>query len=135
MKLANDFGCSRKTIYDTLKRYYEEDTLQNCENSGRPVIISERVCSHLYLQARRHPFWTYKQLSAATAQHPSPSTIRRILKRFGLGKRRSKQKITIKPPLARKRLKLARKWRRESFQSWIFSDECSVQRTSNFGPQ
>jgi hypothetical protein len=52
-----------------------------------------------------------------------------------LSKRRSKRKIPIKPPLAKKRLKFARKWRRESFESWIFSDECSVQRTSNFGPQ
>jgi transposase len=109
VQLANDFGCSRRTIYNTLKRYSEGEKLENREKSGRPAIISERACSHLYLQARRHPFWTYKQLSAATAQHPSPSTIRRILKRFGLGKRRSKQKIPIKPPLARKRLKFARK--------------------------
>jgi transposase len=90
VQLANDFGCSRPTIYNTLKRYSEGKNLENREKSGRPAIISERACCHLYLQARRHPFWTYKQLSAATAQHSSPSTIRRILKRFRLGKRRSK---------------------------------------------
>lgn len=135
VKLANDFGCSRKTIDNTLKRYHEEDTLENREKAGRTPIISQRASHCLYLQARRHPFWTYKQLSAATPGHPSRSTIQRILKQFGVGKRRSKRKIPIKPSLARKRLRFARKWRRESFQLWIFSNECSVQRTSNFGPQ
>jgi transposase len=84
VQLANDFGCSRKTIFNTLKRYSEGEKLENREKSGRPPIISERACRHLCLQARRHPFWTYKQLSAATASNPSPFTIRRILKRFGL---------------------------------------------------
>ena len=87
----------------------ERERRQRCDKP----IISEHACYHLYLQARRHPFWSYKQLSAATAQNPSPSTIHRILKLFGLGKRRSKQKILIKPPLARKRLRFARKSRRE----------------------
>jgi transposase len=112
VQLANDFCCSRRTIYNTLKRYSEAEKLENREKSGRPPILSERACHHLYVQARRHPFWTYKQLSAATASNPSPSTIRRILRRFGLGKRRSRQKIPIRPSLARKRLKFARKWRR-----------------------
>jgi transposase len=110
VELANDFGCTRKTIFNTLKRYSEGEKLENREKSGRPALISDRACHHLYLQARRHPFWTYKQLSAATAQHPSRSTIRRILKRFGLGKRRSRQRIPIQPSLARKRLRFARKY-------------------------
>jgi predicted regulator of amino acid metabolism with ACT domain len=49
VKLANDFGCSRRIIYNTLKRYLEDDALENREKSGRPVIISERACTHLYL--------------------------------------------------------------------------------------
>ncbi|KAJ5563087.1 hypothetical protein N7535_002469 [Penicillium sp. DV-2018c] len=134
-KLAADFGCTRKTIYNTLQRHSEEGKLENREKSGRPPIFDTRATRLIKLQARRHPFWTYKQLRAACAPHPSPSTVRRILRRFGISKCRSKQKIPIKPSLARTRLRFARKWRRESFQSWIFSDECSVQRTSNFGPQ
>ena len=134
-KLADNFSCTRKTIYNTLKRFEEHKSIQSLSRTGRPSKLDSRACTFLYLQARRHPFWTYKQLSAATPGHPSRSTIQRVLKQFGLSKRRSKQKIPIKPSLARRRLFFARKWRRESFQSWIFSDECSVQRTSNFGPQ
>jgi transposase len=49
VQLANDFGCSRRTIYNTLKRYSEDEKLENREKGGRPAIISERACSHLYL--------------------------------------------------------------------------------------
>ena len=49
VQLANDFGCSRRTIYNTLKRYSEGEKLENREKSGRPPIISERAYSHLYL--------------------------------------------------------------------------------------
>jgi transposase len=125
-KLANEFECSRRTIYNTLKRFEEYQLFESLPRTGRPPILSSRASTYLYLQARRHPFWTYKQLSAATPGHPSRSTIQRVLKQFGLGKWRSKRKIPIKPSLARKRLRFARKWRSESFQSWIFSDECSV---------
>jgi hypothetical protein len=49
VQFANDFGCSRRTIYNTLKRYLEGEKLENREKSGRPVLISERACSYLYL--------------------------------------------------------------------------------------
>jgi hypothetical protein len=40
VKLDNDFGYSPKTVYDTLKRYYEEDTLKNREKASYTPIIS-----------------------------------------------------------------------------------------------
>ena len=49
VKLANDFGCSYKTIYNTLKRYHEEDTLENREKAGRTPIISQSASHCLYL--------------------------------------------------------------------------------------
>ena len=49
VKLANDFGYSRKTIYNTLKRYYKEDTLKNREKASRTPIISQRASLYLYL--------------------------------------------------------------------------------------
>jgi hypothetical protein len=56
VKLANDFGCSRKTIYNTLKRYSEGEKLENREKTGRPSKLDSRATICLYLQARRHPF-------------------------------------------------------------------------------
>jgi transposase len=49
VQLANDFGYTRKTIFNTLKRYSEGEKLENREKSGRPPIISERAYYHLYL--------------------------------------------------------------------------------------
>ena len=134
-KLANDFACSRRTIFTTIKRFQQHRTFDSLPRNGRPLLLSARSSNYLLLQARRHPFWTYKQLGAVLVENPSRSTIKRILSRFGLAKRLSKKKIPISKLLARKRLQFARKWRCEDFGSWIFSDECSVQRTSNIGQQ
>ena len=132
-ELANDFSCSRKTIFNTIKRFQTHQTFNSLSRTGRPTLLSPRSSNYLLLQARRHPFWTYKQLCASLVENPSRSTIKRVLSQFGLAKRLSKKKIPISTLLARKRLRFARKWRCESFNSWIFSDECSVQRTSNIG--
>jgi transposase len=48
VKLANDFGCSRKTIYDTVKRYLEGEKLENRDKTGRPPILSSRAITCLY---------------------------------------------------------------------------------------
>jgi transposase len=44
VQLANDFGCTRKTIFNTLKRFSEGEKLENREKSGRPPILSARAC-------------------------------------------------------------------------------------------
>jgi hypothetical protein len=59
-KLANEFECSRRTIYNTLKRFEEHQLFESLPRTGRPPILSSRASTCLYLQARRHPFWTYK---------------------------------------------------------------------------
>ncbi|KAJ5753957.1 uncharacterized protein N7511_008110 [Penicillium nucicola] len=87
VQLAEEFGCTRKTIYNTLKRYSDGEKLENREKAGRPPILSERTCNYIYLQARRHPNWTLEELSASIAEHPSISTVRRILRRFEPAKR------------------------------------------------
>ncbi|KAJ5581878.1 transcriptional regulator family: Helix-turn-helix and Homeodomain-like HTH [Penicillium sp. DV-2018c] len=97
-KLAADFGCTRKTIYNTLQRHSEDGKLENREKTGRPPMLSKRTCNLLHLQARRHPHWTYKQLSATCSAHPSPSTIRRILRRYGISRRQPKQKDSNQAP-------------------------------------
>jgi transposase len=34
--LANDFSCTRKTIYNTLKRFEESQLLESLPRTGRP---------------------------------------------------------------------------------------------------
>lgn len=88
-KLAAKYGCTPKTIYNTLKRYKDDQIFINRPKSGRPHILTDRAKRHLFLQARQHPSWTYKQLSAALPDHPSPRVICRILKGTGLQKYQS----------------------------------------------
>lgn len=93
----------RRTIYRTLQRFEKEQRIISLPRLGRPKIFNERACNSVKIQARRNPFWTYKQLSASVTNHPSRSTIRRILRPHGLSKRLSKKKIPIGPRLALKR--------------------------------
>ncbi|KAI2680917.1 transcriptional regulator family: Helix-turn-helix [Penicillium roqueforti] len=64
-KLALDFRCSRRTIYNTLKRFKEHNTVKSLPRTGCPRIFSDRTRHLLFILARRHPFWSYKTLSCA----------------------------------------------------------------------
>lgn len=55
-KLAIDFGCSRKTIFNTIQRFKQHNTLGSLPRSGRPMVFSDRTRHYIYLQPRRHPF-------------------------------------------------------------------------------
>jgi transposase len=48
-KLANEFECSRRTIYNTLKRFEEYQLLENLPRTGRPPKLSTRAYNCLYL--------------------------------------------------------------------------------------
>ena len=108
-KLANDFTCNRKTIVATIKRFKTYQTFDSLPQNGRPKLLSVRGTNHLIILAHRHPFWTYKQLSATLAKNLSRSIIIRILAKVSLLKRLSKKKILISKLLARKRTRFARR--------------------------
>ena len=55
-KLALDFRYSRRTIYNTLKRFKEHNTVKSLPRTGRPRIFSDRTYHLLFILARRHPF-------------------------------------------------------------------------------
>jgi hypothetical protein len=100
-KLALDFRCTRKTIYNTIKRFQQHQSLNSRPRTGRLRVFSNRTRYLIYILARRHPFWTYKELSAAIPSHPSRSSIINILRPTGLIKYRTKRKIPIGRYLAR----------------------------------
>lgn len=109
-QLAKDYRCDRRTIYRTLKRFQEEQRITSAPRSGRPRTFNDQDRKFIRLQARRHPFWTYKQLSTDVGGSPSRGTIRRILRPHGLVKRPFAEKVPGKRVLALKRLRSAWKW-------------------------
>jgi transposase len=137
-KLAKEFGCHRNTIANTFKRWQERNDTKSRPRSGRPPKFNRRSRRLIKTHARRYPFWSYRALASRVTGTPSTDTIRRILKRSGIVRRLAKRKIPIGKVLAFKRKSFARRWRSEFYspaiRNWIFSDECSVQRTSNNGP-
>jgi DNA-binding MarR family transcriptional regulator len=102
-KLANDFGCTRKTIYNTIKRFQQHQTVESRPRTGRPRKYNDRTRKFIYLQARRNPFYTYKKLSTVIPGHPSRTTILTTLKAYGIRKYRTKLKIPIERSLSRRR--------------------------------
>lgn len=137
-KLALQFGCHRNTIANTYKRYLQRNDVLSNPRIGRPLKFRRRARHHVQTLARRTPLSSYRVLATRILGSPSAQTIRRILKPLGILRRRTKRKIPIGRVLAFKRKAFARRWRREfhtdAIKNWIFSDECSVQRTSNTGP-
>lgn len=102
-QLALDFGCTRKTIHNTIKRFQNHQTVESLPRSGRPRLFSDRTLHHLFIKARRYPDWTFKQLSACLPGSPSRSLIMKVLKQLGIKNYRSKCKIPIGKDLARRR--------------------------------
>ncbi|KAJ5414998.1 hypothetical protein N7509_000096 [Penicillium cosmopolitanum] len=118
-KMAAEFNVARSTIYSTIKRFREHQTLKSLPRSGAPKVYSE--------------------LSARIPSYPSRSTIKRFLRSKFLQRYRARRCIPISRENARKRVRFCRNWRAERYnsqlQSFIFSDECSVQRIPNLNGQ
>jgi transposase len=130
-KLACEFDCARSTIYDTLERFKQHNTVKSLPRSGRPMKISPRAARQIYQLARRNPNWSYLALRSQLPNPPCKSTIRSILIKYGLRKRRTRKRIPLKVNSARARYRFALRWLRyRTWDRWIFSDECSVERHS-----
>ena len=93
--LADDFCCARKTIYNTINRFKKHNTVESLPRTGRPQVFGHRARHHLLILARRHPFYSYNQLSASTIGHLSRMLIHRVLKQYNLLKYRTTHKIPI----------------------------------------
>ena len=135
--MALQFRCHRNTIANTFKRYRERNDVKSRPRSGRPTKFNRRSRGLIKIKARRNPFTTYRALASSILGSPSIHTLRRILKTSGISRYLAKRKIPIGKVLIYKQRTFARRWRREFYRetikNWIFSDKCSVQRTSNGG--
>lgn len=105
--LAKQFNCSPNTIRYTFKRFQQHSTVDSLPKSGRPPIFDDRATRSICRLARTNPHWSYKELCANHSLRPSRSTARRYV----LKELRGKRKIPISKPLAKERVKVARKGR------------------------
>jgi transposase len=131
-KIARNLRVSRSTVYATRDRFQQRYDLKSNPRCGRPKKLSRQAIRYIFRMARKHPRMSYRALSANTPGSPSRSTIRRVLKTYGLRKWKSKKRIPLTPEAAKRRRAWVREW--AQFSQWervVFSDECSVQRRSN----
>lgn len=138
-KLSLQFGCHRNTIANTFKRYLKWNDIKSRPQNGRPQKFTSQSRQLIKILARQNPFWFYQELTSKIPGSPYIKTIQQILKQSGIVRWLAKRKIPINRTLASKRRAFARHWRREfrtdTIKNWIFSDKCSVQRTSNSSPR
>ncbi|THC88386.1 hypothetical protein EYZ11_012163 [Aspergillus tanneri] len=131
-RLAEQFNCTRSTIYDTKKRFLQHNTTKSRPRKGRPQKLTKSTKRYVYRLVRRRPDISWKALTVETPGGASISTIRRALKKYHIRKWRSKKRIPLSKEAARARLEFAREWfKNDTWHTWIFSDECSVQREAN----
>lgn len=132
--LAREFKVSRTTIYNTKKRWLANQNIESSPRSGRPARISQLASRYIYRIIRRFPSLSWRALAAGVPGSISISTVKRVLSRYHIKKWKSKKRISLRKESVRKRYQFARLWLKyEGWNTWLFSDECSVQRKPSHG--
>jgi transposase len=131
-ELAAEFGVTRQTIHNTLRRHRETGSNASRPRSGRPSILTERENRILYRHVRKASKIQYKQLieEAHLEKDYSHRTAYRALKNEGLTNFRAARRPKISRANAQKRLEFCRAYRNIDWRQVTirFSDECSVQK-------
>jgi transposase InsO family protein len=101
--LCREYGVSARVGYKWKKRLLEQGVWQLAEKSRRPHrsphgLGEEEICRLVQLR-QRHPTWGARKLQnvyeRAHGQAPSESTIKRVLERCGLVKKRRKRRASL----------------------------------------
>jgi lambda repressor-like predicted transcriptional regulator len=126
--LANEFGCHRSTIYDTVQRFDEQNNSKSRSRSGRPKRLTEANKRHLVRTVRRDGEIAWKSLIAGCPTRTCKNTIRKALPPSLSRKFRKLKKIILTVEDARQRLAFCEEWegRGEDLKAGTYSDECSV---------
>jgi transposase len=138
-ELASEFGRSKSTIHDTIKRFSLHQTTSDLPRSGRPPRLSSRTKKIIYRKARAASKIEYVELAkegvvvnanGTTSKPPSRRTLYRVLKGKGLTNYRCKKRPKLNARHAAKRLQFARQYRQFAWgrRTLKFSDECSIQK-------
>ena len=119
------------TIKSTIELDPERNDGQSKSRSGRPKLYNDRDERSILRQVRLFPKCTYADVRNACAITLCDSTLKTILKKFGITNWRAKRRPELTEEVAAKRLAwcLVRKdWTVDEWIKYMWSDECSAER-------
>ena len=99
------------------------------QKSGRPNKLSVRDRRKLFLESRRYPFFSAREVlvSAGSIQNISVCTVRRILRNSGLLGRTSAKKPMLNRRHIQKRLMCCKSYLQMDKKNFIFTDEARLE--------
>lgn len=118
----------KSTINTTIRRTSQRHNVQNKTRSGRPKTYTKQAARRVLWAARKNPKWTYKSIREETRTNFSSKVLRSILNDFGIINWRCKKRPHLTIQQARLRLHWARAHRHKDWSTWLFSDECLVEK-------
>ena len=122
----------RTTLRHIWKRFLENNTVEYQQKSGRPNKLSVRDRRKLFLESRRYPFFSAREVlvSAGSIQNISVCTVRRILRNAGLLGRVAAKKPLLNRRHIQKRLMWCKSYLqmdKKNWQNFIFTDEARLE--------
>ena len=126
-EIAKRFRVSRNTVYETIHRFNETNSTQSRPRSGGPRALSARDERLLLRTVKKEPKLTYNGIIQQTKLNVSRTTIRRILKQYGIKKKIAAKRPLLSTAMAEKRLAFANKMADFDWSKALFSDECSYE--------
>ena len=133
-KISQSLGISRPSVAHYRLRLDSNLGLHDAPKSGRPKLVSDRLCRKLRRKIVSGECQTAvdvrHSLLAESGEAPSTSTIKRCLRRVGLKSAVKTKKPFLSIRHRRLRLSFAKKYRKWTIDDWkrvIFSDESKIQ--------
>lgn len=131
-KTALEFGVSRRSVQEVMRKYREGHGIENLKKCGRRRKLTERQERKLARESRKNPKMTANELRFALdlSSSVSTNTVKRSLRRANLFGRVAVKKPFLSSKQIDKRLEwcLKRKdWSQDQWERVVFSDECLLQ--------
>jgi hypothetical protein len=90
-EVARCFQVSRKTVFNTIQRFHQQNDFKSRSKSGRPRKYNDRTRRYVYLLVCRNPCLSWVALEDLAPGGLSKLTIRRILCKYKTKKWKSQK--------------------------------------------
>ncbi|SPO20430.1 uncharacterized protein UTRI_10036 [Ustilago trichophora] len=125
-QIAGFIGCSKTTVYNTVRNFQQRSHHASAARSGRPPKWTARHRRYLTRETLKNPFLSWRQLSAVLGGIPL-QVLRRTAYRAGINRR-----IALKKPFLTARNKVKRlNWalanQSTNWKLILFTDESTVE--------
>ena len=130
-RLASDFGCSPRTVFNTTRRYTERQNTASRPRNGAPSKLTAATKRRILRIVRREPFTKYHELLGLIPEDVSRKTVYRLLSEHRITNWIAKKRPKPSEEHAYRRLRWAQQhvdWTPEQWRNVVFSDECSLDR-------